>query len=327
MPRPCEQPGTLLRSRQRRIGNIALQSLLLVNLPIAITVWAQFPEPPSHVNRTPSNTCSLPGLAPDSERKWKSDELLAAYNSQAALIHSLEASMIVRAQSGLELSTRVQDSEPSAATLNFVAPASLRVMGIVPFSGRRTFDLSSDGREFRLLVPDGKLMRLFVGPVDAPATSTNPRENLRPQPIIDALHWLQAQLEYATGPSAMKGSNARTIDVTWMAAATGTRENAQVEFDLGSGTVSRLVILDAAGKAATEVDYSDWQPVPASKAGQPSICIAKRMLVVEPQQNLRLEMKMLGARVNLPITPQQLRLVPPRGIAVTRLPAVAHGNH
>jgi hypothetical protein len=73
--------------------------------------------------------------------------------------------------------------------LSFLAPNSLGMTGEIPLSGRRTFDLASDGREFRLLVPDGKFMRFLVGPVGAPANSPNPRENLRPQPLIDAFYW------------------------------------------------------------------------------------------------------------------------------------------
>jgi hypothetical protein len=128
--------------------------------------------------------CSMPGIAPASERSLSDADLLASYNSQAGLIQTVQGSVVVRAKGGPELGSKVRDSRPSPAILSFRAPASLRMTGVVPFSARRTFDIASDGREFRLLVPDGKIMRFFVGPVDAPPVSSNPRENLRAQPFL-----------------------------------------------------------------------------------------------------------------------------------------------
>jgi len=110
---------------------------------------------------------------------------------------------VVSAKGGLEFGSKMRDSRPSPAILTFRAPHCCALTGVVPFSARRTFDIASDGREFRLLVPDGKIMRFFVGPVDAPPISSNPRENLRPKPIVDALHWFPAKLVSA---AALGGS-------------------------------------------------------------------------------------------------------------------------
>ncbi len=265
----------------------------------------------------------MPGLTPETGRSLTAEDLLNAYNSQGELVRSLQGSAVVRAQGGSELNAKARDSRPTPVLLSFQAPASLRMTGVIPFSARRTFDLSSDGKEFRLLVPDGNLMRFFVGPVDAPATSSNPRENLRPQPIVDALHWFHAKLADTAAARNLKSANDRTIELEL---STPTPVAAQAEFDLRNGTVSRFTILDGSKKMVIDIHYSDWQRLPVTEKADAPICFPKRIRVSQPQQNLLLEMKMVSFQMNLAIPGSQLQLLPPRGISVTRLTA-HRGNH
>jgi outer membrane lipoprotein-sorting protein len=292
---------------------ISLQVLM------ALRASPQLPQPPPQVNRAQSNACSMPGLAQNAPQGLKDEELLGAYNAQAALVHSLQASAIVRAKAGSEYGVKVQEAQPSLAQLKFLAPASLRMTGVVPFAGRRTFDLSSDGREFRLLVPDGKFMRFYVGPVDAPPTSANPQENLRPQPIVESLHWLQAKLRNSTKSPQSKGRGTRTIEAELIGLKQGGKTAVEIEFDLRSGAVSRLTYLDAAAKPVTEIQYSNWQRIPTGAEGSGPVCFPKRIFITEPQHNLQLDMKIVSGQINAPVSPSQFQLIPPRGIAVKRL--------
>ena len=295
--------------------------MILLHALMVLPAIPQLPQPPAPVNRASSNACSLPGLAQDSQPPFKDEELLGAYNAQAVLIRSLQASAIVRAKAGSEYGARMQESQASPVQLKFLAPASLRMTGVIPYSARRTFDLSSDGREFRLLVPDGKFMHFFVGPMDAPTTSTNPRENLRPQPIVESLHWPRARLRNSMKSQEPRADKTRTIDADLIGLKQGGGLAVQIEFDLRGGTVSRLTILDAAAKPVTEIQYSNWQRTPTSAGGSGPVCFPKRILITEQQHNLQLDMKILLAQVNVPESPSQFQLLPPRGIAVTRLPA------
>lgn len=112
-------------------------------------------------------------------------DLVAVYNARASLVQSLEASAMVRAKGGKEYRTRARESRATPAMIEFRAPAWLRLTGVIPFTAKRTFDIASDGREFRLLVLDRNAMRLVVGPVDAPATAPNPRRIAVIQPQQD----------------------------------------------------------------------------------------------------------------------------------------------
>jgi hypothetical protein len=255
------------------------------------------------------------------------EDLLDSYNSQAALVHSLQASVILRAKGSSQPGGAEQDSKPIPVELRFIAPAFLRMTGVVPFGARRAFDLWSDGRDFRLLAPEGNVMRFFMGPVDSPAPYAKPQVNVRPRAILEALHWIPAKLESPAPSARMKGDGSETIKVELNAATLPGREEANLEFDLRSGTVSRLEILDGTGNVVTGVYYSDWQRVPASAGSEAPVCFPKRILAVLALENQQAEMKFLSIQMNPPLMPPQLQLYPPRGSPVTRLPGPTRGNN
>ncbi|HEY6488741.1 MAG TPA: hypothetical protein VIY99_06420 [Terracidiphilus sp.] len=258
--------------------------------------------------------CSLPGLAPG-RRPLSDHALLSAYNAQADAVKSVQASVLVRGQSGAEYKVKPHGAQALPALLSFVAPEHLRLTGAVPFSGRRSFDLASDGRELRMLVPDGKLMRFLVGPADAPATSKNPRENLRPGPLIDALHWTRATAQQPV----IEHSEAEGHQVLGIELATVQGERARVDFDLATGTVAGITMLDSKKQVVLDMHYGDWRTVLGSGDREGAVCFPRRMELTEPRQDLHVELKVATLRVNVPIPPTQFRLLPPRGIPVTRL--------
>jgi hypothetical protein len=301
-------------SRSRRAALIVLQGLA------AVSIAAQFPQYPAPASHASENSCSMPGLGPGRGLQVRAEDLLSSYNKQAALVHSLHVSAILRAKGGPRYGAKLQEARPAPVDIRFVAPATLRMTGMTPFSGRRTFDMSSDGRDFRLLAPDGNVMRFFVGPVDAPATSLDPRGNLRPEAVLEALHWLPAKLERQAGPGNAAADRSAKIEVELISPAPTGSVRADIEFDLRSGTVTRLDTLDAVGKVATEIDFNDWKRAEEYQGKAEPICFPRRMLVVQHEQDLQVEVKILSMEVNLPLSPLQLPLIPPRGIPVTRVP-------
>jgi hypothetical protein len=274
----------------------------------------------------PARECSLPGLTSVTAQSTSDDALLAAYNSQASLVQSLEATVLVKAKSGPDFAKRGKDAKPAPTMLSFRAPASLRMTGAIPFSARRSFDFASNGKEFRLLVPDGKRMRFYVGSVDAAPSSANPRENLRPQPIVDALHWTRGVLHNPASGKENAKTRMRTIQVDLAAALEASVKTAEVDFNMASGTVASITFRDPRGVIVSEVNYADWQDLVNGDNGTGDDCFPRRIAVVQPQQNLQLEMKVLVLSVNPHIPPSRFELIPPRGIPVTRLGSSESGT-
>jgi hypothetical protein len=311
-------------STRKWAWKIAALTLISFDGLLGMSVSGQMMRAPEGAT---ANICSMPGIAPDSGHSFNDSDLLASYNSQAGLIQTVQGSVVVRAKSGPELGSKLRDSRPSPAILTFRAPASLRMTGVVPFSARRTFDIASDGRDFRLLVPDGKIMRFFVGPVDAPPVSSNPRENLRPQPIVDALHWFPARLVSAAAPGGSGTGDVRALSVVLLGPHEDSQKTARLEFDLRHGTVSKIDIFDDLRKIVTELQYSNWQQVPVSGKPGNSICFPKQVLVNQRAQNLQLEIKTMSVQLNTVLAPTQFQLIPPRGIPVTRITQSTGGSH
>lgn len=259
-----------------------------------------------------ASTCRMRGLAAGTHTVSEQD-LLRAYNAQASEIRTLEASAVIRGRSGVANKAYRKESKPSGAMITFRAPGLLRMTGEVPMSAQRSFDLVSDGRAFELLVPDGKGMRLFEGPVDAPAVSANPRENLRPQPLIDALRWPDAKPQ--TTKSGAPNPPAGTIFVeTQNANPLGV--SAEVKFDLRAGVVRQLTLRDQQGKVTLQADYDQWQPT--SEGG----CYPRHMLLTQPEEKTQLELKLVSLFLNQRISGMAFRAIAPPGVPVTQLTAV-----
>lgn len=267
-------------------------------------------------------SCSLPGLTPNSEKLLTGEDLLTAYNAQAALLHSLRGSLNLSRQGEAQLNAKGNNLPLLPAMLTFRSPESVRLTGVFPLSARRSFDLSSDGHNFRLLVPDGNVMRFIVGPVDAPETSANPRENIRPQMILEAIRWFPAKLEKSSFSTPAKDNQRKTIDVELTTSA-GKTIAAQLEFDLSSATLARLIIPDPRGPSASQVDYSDWQSAPIAGDGNRPICFPRRMHVTQSQQNRGLEIDFTSVEVNVPVLPAQFQLIPPPGVTISIVGAPA----
>jgi hypothetical protein len=272
-------------------------------------------------------TCSLPGLTPDLRRTPTTDDLLRAYNAQAALVHSVRGSLILHSQDESEPGGQKKNSRPFPAMLSFKSPAFVRMTGVIPFAGRRSFDLASDGRQFRLLVPEGKAMRLFVGPADALQTSSDAKENIRPRMVLEAVSWLPARLKPQANSTPAMRDGMETMDVE-LTTSTRSLVPAQLEFDLRTGTLARITIPDADTKSSTSVDYSDWQSARGAGAGDRTACFPRRILFTQPEQARSLEMKFMSVEVNVAIPLAQFQFVPPPGVPITRLgPAAGSARH
>ena len=131
------------------------------------------------------SSCSLLSSQP---KQINDSVLLDAYNTQVNLIRSLHATALLRGLVGGEYRVGERPRE-FPAIIDFARPNLIRMTGVLPFAGSRGFEMASDGQMFRLLVPEDGKKTFLVGRVDAPAHSQKPRENLRPQPLIDALTW------------------------------------------------------------------------------------------------------------------------------------------
>src|SRR5262249_60949497 len=67
------------------------------------------------------------------------------------------------------------------------SPRKIRIIGQAPLLAKNVFDMTSDGKEFRIFIPSKN--QFLVGPTSLERPSNKPIENLRPQHILEALFW------------------------------------------------------------------------------------------------------------------------------------------
>lgn len=286
-----------------RSASVVLAGFLALGIA-ATDLAAQAPQPA---------TCSLPGLAPNATPAPSDADLLAAYNAQSARVHSVEAAASVHGWAG-----KRREERPGPVLLHFREPAWIRATGAVPYSGKRTFDLLGNGRDFWLVAPDGKAKRLFEGPVDAPAVSSSPQANLRPRPLVDALHWEAGRLDAQQDSRATPGTRTLLLDLP--AEPPFPSRTATVAFDLRSGVVTEVDFRDAAQRVDLQLRYGDWQP------GEDGICYPRQIAIDQPLDDREFDLQIASLRLNERIAGQEFRMAAPLGVPVTHLAGPAAGT-
>jgi hypothetical protein len=303
---PTYRPGVI----ERKVSILTLGLLAGFSLSLA----AQTGLPRLNAGEEP-HFCSVIVTRPGDNRAPTDAELLDAYNAQARLIHTLHMEAIMRASAAKGYGMGEKPREITIS-LDFAQPGFLRVTGVIPFISERGFELSSDGREFRLLVPDHGKRVLIVGPVDAPSQQRDQREDLRPQTLIDALGWQEARLR--SGAPLEGQPNMRELKVTLPPGRKGPR-SASITFDLVHREVESLRVYDATGNLTAETHYSDWQEVGAAPGNPPEGCLPKHLQLLQPDRHYEINLRAYATTLNPQIPQSSFRLEAPAGISTVHL--------
>jgi hypothetical protein len=113
-------------------------------------------------------------------------ELIDYINTQAAKIHSMEATVDIDTSVGGAKKGKITDYQEIRGYVLARKPAMLRMIGLMPLVRTRAFDMVSDGKQFKLWIPPKNRFIEGRNDVETP-NPKQPLENLRPQHIYDAL--------------------------------------------------------------------------------------------------------------------------------------------
>jgi len=270
------------------------------------------------------SVCSIFAPATSPLRSLDDAGLLAAYNAQVNAIRSLHIAALMRAKSGKEYGIGDQTRE-IPAILDFARPDLIRMTGVLPFMSSRGFELASDGHVFRLLVPEDGKKTFMVGPVDAPAHSKNPRENLRPQPLLDALRWQVATARNVAHAKPVASANFESVEVDLPPTRTGPTIG-RIEFDLRAGVVGSMSTYDSSGQLLSEVSYQEWKPMIAYPAGTTIGCFPRRIHLSQQAGDFELTIHITDIALNPDISKSIFKPSPPRGIPVVQVDMSGNTN-
>lgn len=112
-------------------------------------------------------------------------QLIDNINKQYQAVQSLTATVDFQASVGGEQKGKITDYTAFSGYILLRKPEMLRVIGKVPVLHTTAFDLASDGKSFKLVIPFKH--KAIVGTNEVTKKSANPLENLRPNVFVDSL--------------------------------------------------------------------------------------------------------------------------------------------
>ena len=254
--------------------------------------------------------------------------LLARYNDQVHSVQSLQATVDLIPSTGTTYSGVIEEYHDVPGFILAERPATVRVIGQAPVVAKNIFDMVSDGQEFRIYIPSKNTF--LVGSTALIRTSRKPLENLRPQHIVEALFWPEFS------PSANVLFEQFDFSVSRYYILTLLRQAESGKFEIARKVwysrvdlrVSRVQLFGAGGKLDSDITYSDWQPVapaaeatgtPAASPAADSAIFARDIHIWRPQDDYKLEIKILKLALNEPIAPDRFELAQPSGTDLVHL--------
>jgi outer membrane lipoprotein-sorting protein len=249
------------------------------------------------------------------------DDLLASYNSQVRSVQSLQATVDLIPSTGTTYSGVIEEYHDVPGFILAQRPATVRVIGQAPVVAKDIFDMVSDGKEFRVYIPSKN--SFLVGPTALVRPSKKPLENLRPQHVVEALFWPELTPSENVLFEQFDFNVSRYYILTLLRTAEGgkfaiARKIWYSRMDL---RVSRVQLFGAGGKLDSDIQYSDWQPVPAAE-GVPATnqaSFARDIHIWRPQDDYKLEIKILKLTLNDTISPDRFELAQPAGTDLVRV--------
>ncbi|HEX4642980.1 MAG TPA: hypothetical protein VH161_05920 [Candidatus Acidoferrales bacterium] len=255
------------------------------------------------------------------------EALLASYNKQVRDVQSLQATVDLIPSTGTTYSGVIEEYHDVPGFILAQRPSTVRVIGQAPVVAKNIFDMVSDGRQFRIYIPSRNAF--LVGSTALVRPSKKPLENLRPQHVVESLFWPEFT------PSEKVLFEQFDFNVSRYYILTLLRQTGSGKLEIARKVwysridlrVSRVQLFGPGGKLESDITYSDWQPVapavdapaavPAPAAEQP--IFPRDIHIWRPQDDYKLEIKILKLTLNEPINPDRFDLAQPSGSDLVRV--------
>ena len=251
------------------------------------------------------------------------ENILAIYNRQVRAVQSLQATVDLIPSTGTTYSGVIEEYHDVPGFILAQRPATVRMIGQAPVVAKNIFDMVSDGKDFRIYIPSKN--SFLVGPTALVRPSKKPLENLRPQHVVEALFWPEFPPSANVLFEQFDFSVSRYYILTLLRQAdngkfTIARKVWYSRIDL---SVSRVQLFGEGGKLESDITYSDWQPAAAvAPAGAPPAehpMFARDIHIWRPQDDYKLEIKILKLTLNESISPEKFELAQPAGTDLVRV--------
>ena len=246
------------------------------------------------------------------------------------------ASRLAAAREAIRSLTLTADLEPTAGSVYsgvitqyhdiraFIlveSPDHIRMMGQAPVVRTTLFDMASDGKEFRLLIPSKR--KFIVGSDKVVRPAKNSLENMRPQHILDAL--LVPEIDSNAGDQYFADREREAS--RWYYALNVVRPETPGQlglryrawFNASSLELTRTQFFDAGGAELEDVQYSDYREYGG-------IHYPSRIELSRPTEDYSLGITVQKALFNQPIPLEKFILQKPANVELVQLATASPGE-
>lgn len=269
-------------------------------------------------------TVVKPGQAPGPLMTASKADLIARYNTQAAAVTSLNATVSMKLTAGSAYSGVIEQYHEVNGFILASTPASIRVIGQAPVVGKNIFDMVSDGHTFSIFIPSKN--KFLVGSANLDRPAKKPIENLRPQHLVDALLWTPISSDAPVAFEEANEATGRYYVLTILnhlgdsfRTGGGTDRMShdiaitqKIWFDRSDLNIVRTESYVAEGKVNSDVHYSDWQAAGA-------IHYPRQISISRPADDYTLEITIKKITLNESISADRFVLQQPPGTELVRV--------
>ena len=298
----------------RRDGPVALALLLALLLSsCGIFSFLLFRKKPLFRN----------GKAVTSQQKIMTasrDDLVSRIGKIYDAINSFQMTVEMTPSIGSVYKGEINEIPDSRAFVFFRKPADIRIQAQIPVVRTQAFDMVSNGAEFKFYLNNKNIF--FEGANDAPATSKNQYENLRPEAFLSAmLVRPPAQGEYPVLTDLTDSDNALYILHFILKLPDGElRASRQVWFDRLDLTIVRQMVFDPAGAIVSDARYSKWE-------SYNGVSFPAHIDISRPIEAWGVVMDVEQMQMNKALTDEQFNLARPEGSQLQVIGAPKRESH
>lgn len=245
------------------------------------------------------------------------DQLIARYNQEAGAVNTLQATVDLIPSTGSAYSGVIEEYHDVPGFVLAKRPATVRVIGQAPVVAKNIFDMVSNGEIFRIFIPSKNTF--LVGSTSLVRPSKKPIENLRPQHVVEALFWPKIAAGGDVLFEQFDSDPNRFYILTDLRRLDGGKLELarKIWFDRADLQVSRVQLYGASGRLDSDITYSDWQPIAATASAglppAPQNSYPRDIHIWRPQDDYKLEIRILKLTVNEDISADRFELAQPAG--------------
>lgn len=239
------------------------------------------------------------------------DELIARIHQSFDPILSFTMRADMAASVGKLYGGELTDYATVRTYVLFLRPDDIRVLGLDPVLHSSTiFDMVSTGDQFRVSIPMKN--RFIMGDNNAPPSSRNALENMRPEAFLNAL------IVRAPAPGAVTllendTDESRAVYVVFMAEGDPLQLTRAVVFDRYTLSIVQQKTFASSGDIVSETRYAEWKSY--DDIPYPSLITIRR-----PKEGYEVTMTVISMTMNpSDMTAARFQLPQPPGVQLTVL--------